>query len=295
MKRKDLQIDAIMKKKYITKFAWRKIFEFLKQCKDLYVITELKCKRFMEAIYWMARTGAQWRELPEKYGKWNTIFKRANEWSKKNIFEKLLDFCATDSDLEYIIIDSTIVRAHASAAGYGDQTEEGFGRSKGGFSSKIHAKVDALGNLLKVIITAGQRNDVTQADALLENVSSGSYIIADKGYDSEKLRLKILEKDCHSVIPSRSNRKNPFSYDKFIYENRFTVECFFSKAKYFRRIFSRYDKSLRNFKSFIFFVGVIIFLVGINRYNKMKKAISHIRASKEREETIRRRKSFNGV
>ncbi len=92
-----------MKKKYITKFAWRKIFEFLKQCKDLYVITELKCKRFMEAIYWMARTGAQWRELPEKYGKWNTIFKRANEWSKKNIFEKLLDFCATDSDLEYII------------------------------------------------------------------------------------------------------------------------------------------------------------------------------------------------
>ena len=76
--------------------------------------------------------------------------------SKKDIWNKLLQFCIQDPDLEYIMIDATIVRAHACAAGYGDTREEGLGRSKGGFTSKIHAKVDALGNPLKIIITPGK-------------------------------------------------------------------------------------------------------------------------------------------
>ena len=61
------------------------------------------------------------------------------------------------------------MRAHACAAGYGNQESAGLGRSMGGFTSKIHAKVDALGNLLKGIVTPGQRNELTQADTLLHN------------------------------------------------------------------------------------------------------------------------------
>jgi len=72
----------------------------------------------------MARTGAQWRELPDKYGQWNSVFARFNAWSKKRIWGKLLDFCAQDPDLEHVMIDATIVRAHACAAGYGDQKTE---------------------------------------------------------------------------------------------------------------------------------------------------------------------------
>ncbi len=60
----------------------------------------------------MARTGAQWRELPENYGKWNSVFKRFNEWSQKEVWSKLLEFCVEDPDLEYISIDATIVRTH---------------------------------------------------------------------------------------------------------------------------------------------------------------------------------------
>ena len=81
------------------------------------------------------------------------FFKCFNAWSKKNIWDKLLQFCVQDPDLEYIMIDATIVGAHACAASYGNQKDEGLGRSKGGFSSKIHAKVDALGNPLKFIVT----------------------------------------------------------------------------------------------------------------------------------------------
>ncbi len=180
-----------MEKEYIKKEAWSKILTFLQGCPKVYVGKEEKCKRFIESVFWMARTGAQWRELPDAYGKWNSVFKRFNEWSKNQVWDDLLKFCAQDPDLEYIIIDATILRAHACAAGYGDQETEGLGRSKGGFSCKLHVKVDSLGNLLQLIITAGQHNHITQADALLKDVA-GSYVIADKGYDSNELRANMI-------------------------------------------------------------------------------------------------------
>ena len=248
-----------MKKEYISEMAWSKIFHFLKSKKNIYIKTEAKIKCFIKAIFWMARTGAQWRELPEEYGKWNSVFRRFNEWAKKEIWESLLIFCTEDPDLEYVMIDATIVRAHACSAGYKNQNSEGLGRSKGGFTSKIHAVVDALGNPLKFSLTAGQRHDITQADALLDGIS-GAYVIGDKGYDSNHLRLKLFEQQCIPVIPSKSNSKNPYQYDKHIYKERHAVECFFSKMKFFRRVFSRFDKSAHNFLSFLSFVGAFIWL-----------------------------------
>ena len=132
-----------MKKEYINEVAWSKFFSYLQTCKNIYIGSESHCKTFIEAVYWIARTGAQWRELPEEYGKWNSVYKRFNEWSNKMIWIKLQEFLASDADLEYIILDATVVRAHACAAGYGEQDEQGLGRSKGGFTSKINVTVDA--------------------------------------------------------------------------------------------------------------------------------------------------------
>jgi len=248
-----------MKKEYISEMAWSKIFNFLKQQENIYIKAERDCKKFVEGTFWMARTGAQWRELPEKYGNWNSVFSRFNAWSKKHIWEKLLSFCAEDPDMEYVMIDATIVRAHACSAGYDQFTNEGLGRSKGGFTSKIHATVDALGNPLKFVVTPGQRNDITQADVLLKDVVK-SYVIADKGYDSIELRSKLIENNCVPVIPPRSNRKEQFHYDEHLYKERHAIECLFSKMKHFRRIFSRFDKSIRNFSSFLSFVGACLWL-----------------------------------
>lgn len=245
-----------MKKEYINEVAWIKIYSFLKGSKKVYVA---KSKNFLEAVYWLMRTGSQWRELHEAYGKWNTHYKRYNAWSKKGVFDDLLTFCAQDSDLEYISIDATIVRAHACSAGHGQQSIQGLGRSKGGFTTKIHAKVDALGNPLKFIITSGQTSDVTQAEALLIG-DSGSYVIGDKGYDSSSVRNVIKMKGSEPVIPSRSNAVTPYKYDKHIYKERHVIECFFSKMKYFRRVFSRFDKTARNYISALSFVGVMLWL-----------------------------------
>jgi len=248
-----------MKKHYINEIAWGKIYMFLRSLKNIRIKNKGRAKRFVEAIYWMCRTGAQWRELDSFYGKWNSIYKRFNAWSKKYVWENLLQYCIEDPDLEYIMIDATIVRAHACAAGYGNQDEEGLGRSKGGFTSKIHAKIDALGNPLKFIITPGQRNDCTQASTLLEDVYE-SDVMADKAYDSNDIRKQVADQNSNAVIPPKKNRIKQYDYDEYLYKERHVIECFFGKIKHFRRVFSRFDKSARNFTAFLSFVGAIIWL-----------------------------------
>ena len=250
-----------MKKEYINEASWSKILIFLKSVKNIYLGDENKCKTFMEGVYWMMRTGAQWRELPNEYGNWNTVFQRFNAWSKKDIWGALHIFCIEEPDLESIMIDATIVRAHACASGYkkGQQALQGLGRSKGGFTSKIHVKVDALGNPLQFINTPGQISDITQAKALTHDTKDCN-VLADKGYDADDLRSDLHKKGCTNVIPGRSNRILPIEYDKDIYKERHLVECFFSKMKQFRRVFSRFDKSMRNFMSFLSFVGACLWL-----------------------------------
>ncbi len=89
----------------------------MKTCPNIYIGQENDCRNFLEAVFWMTRSGSQWRLLPEKYGNWNTIYKRFARWSAAGIFEKLFDHLSADRDLEYLLIDSTIVRAHACSGG----------------------------------------------------------------------------------------------------------------------------------------------------------------------------------
>jgi len=168
---------------------------------------------------------------------------------------------ATEADFEHTMIDATIVRAHACSVGYGKDTgeQEALGRSKGGFTSKIHAFVDALGNPLKFILTAGQRNDITQALSLTQELKD-TILIADKGYDSNALIASLAANNCKAVIQPKKNRKEQREYDEYIYKERHLIECFFGKMKHFRRVFSRFDKSAEIFLSFLNFVGALIWL-----------------------------------
>lgn len=72
---------------------------------------------FVDAVLWIARTGAHWRELPVAFGEWNSVFQRYNRWSKAGVWERMFRALSGDPDFEYVMIDSTIVRAHQHAAG----------------------------------------------------------------------------------------------------------------------------------------------------------------------------------
>ncbi len=72
---------------------------------------------FVDAVLWVARAGAPWRDLPPDFGNWNSVFQRFRRWAKKGVWQRLFDALVEDPDFEYLIIDSTIVRAHQHAAG----------------------------------------------------------------------------------------------------------------------------------------------------------------------------------
>jgi len=74
-------------------------------------------RMFVEAVLWIARTGSPWRDLPEVFGKWNSVFVRFNRWSEGGVWQRLFRALADDPDFEYLIVDATIVRAHQHSAG----------------------------------------------------------------------------------------------------------------------------------------------------------------------------------
>jgi transposase len=96
---------------------WQKILPILLAHPNVYVGQEHECRRFLSAVLWIARSGAQWRLLPTEYGYWNTVYRRFGRWTEQGVFEHLHQVFAGEADMEHLLIDSTIIRAHLCAAG----------------------------------------------------------------------------------------------------------------------------------------------------------------------------------
>ena len=209
------------------------------------------------------RTGAPWRDLPEKHGKWNSVFNRYADWSDKNVWQQMHTNFIDDPDIEWLIIDSTVARAHPCAAGapkkQGGQAEQALGKSRGGFSTKVHVTVDALGNPLRFILTGGQASDSPQGINLLKGFDFEG-VIADRGYDADDILNFIAENEAHCVIPSKKNRTVQRETDWYTYKDRNLVECFIGRIKHLRRIFTRYEKYASRYMAFLSFAAALIWL-----------------------------------
>jgi len=137
---------------------------------------------------------------------------------------------------------------------------EALGRSRGGFTTKIHAAVDALGNPLFFILTPGQWSDIDQGEALIDPYDPDA-VVADKAYDSDEFIKRIELSGAEAVIPPRSNRKVQREIDRNLYKDRNKIERFFNRIKHYRRVATRYDKTSRNYLAFVQIAATMILLL----------------------------------
>jgi putative transposase len=119
--------------------------------------------------------------------------------------------------------------------------------------------VDGLGNPVRLRLTAGQRGDLTQAEALLEGLSPGA-VIADKAYDSDRFVGKVRAVGAEPVIPPLRCRKVLREYDRHTYKERNLAERFWNKVKQFRRVATRYEKTACNCLAFVHVASIIALL-----------------------------------
>ncbi len=102
---------------FLSTEQFERVYALLRGERKIHTKVRERERRFLEAVCWINRSGAQWRFLPREYGAWNSVYKRFARWDELGVWERLLAGVADDPDLQAVMIDATVVRAHACAAG----------------------------------------------------------------------------------------------------------------------------------------------------------------------------------
>ncbi|MDE9453691.1 IS5 family transposase [Xenorhabdus bovienii] len=200
---------------------------------------------FINAVFWILRTGSPWRDLPPDYGGWKNTHRRFCRWRDKGIWESLLEQLISEPDFEWLMIDASHIKVHPHAAG-AKGGNQGMERTKGGFNTKIHLAVDAHGMPDRVLITSGTTADCSQAEVLIAGMEAG-HLLADRGYDSDRIVEQAARQGMKVQIPCRKNRKLKREYDHELYRLRHLVENAFLHLKRWRGIATRYAKNSASF------------------------------------------------
>ncbi|MER8792212.1 IS5 family transposase [Mesorhizobium sp. M0983] len=245
----------------LTDFEWHVIEPLLP--KRPRGVPRVDDRRVLNGIFWVLRSGAPWRDVPERYGPRTTCYNRFVRWRKAGVWDRLVDAITKGHDGKVQMIDTSIVRVHQQGAtAKKGGRDHCLGRSRGGLTTKIHALVDAKGMPIKLMLTAGQMSDIASAADLITDLPEGAMLLADKGYDANALRNAVSERKAWANIPPKANRKDPICFSPFLYKDRNLVERFFNKAKQFRRIATRYDKLAENYLTALKLVAIRIWLRG---------------------------------
>ena len=206
----------------------------------------------VEAMLYRMRVGCPWRDLPVEFGFWHSIYQQFNRWSSKNKLMKVFKAIVQEPDLEWELIEGSVIRAHQHSCGALGEENEAIGKSVGGNTTKIHMAVDAFGLPIEFKLTGGEVHDAKAAPALIEKLPNADYTVADKEYDSEEIRNQIRDRLSIPVIPRKKNSKTGNAdVDWGLYNYRHLVENIFARLKDFRAIATRYDKLKRNYASML--------------------------------------------
>ncbi|MGY5014682.1 IS5 family transposase [Streptomyces sp. 900105755] len=196
-------------------------------------------RRVINGILFRERTGIPWRDLPERFGRWKTVYERHRRWSADGTWDRILQAVQADADAEGRIdwsmvgVDSTSCRAHQHAAGARRKTprtpkkrstprqhrpDEGLGRSRGGLTSKVHLASDGGCRPLALLVTPGQWGDAPQMIPVLERVhvartgqgrprTRPDRLSADKAYSSRRNRRYLRRRHIKHTIPEPKNQR----------------------------------------------------------------------------------------
>jgi transposase len=213
-------------------------------------------REVLNDILWVLRTGAPWKDLPDRYPSYQTCHRRFYYWTKAGVFRRIVKELAADLqklggiDLREAFIDGSFV----SAKKRGDAV----GRTKRGKGSRIMAIADASSLPVSVCLARASPHEVTLAEMALDSLfvtGMPEKLIGDKAYDSDDLDENILKQyGVEMIAPHRRGRKKPETQDGRKlrrYKRRWKVERLFAWLQNFRRLVVRYERHLGNFLAFL--------------------------------------------
>jgi transposase len=177
-------------------------------------------RRVLNGIFWVLRSGAPWRDLPNAFGPYTTCYNRFVRWGRAGVWARIMNALAGAHDTAVQMIDTSIVRVHQHGACIMRNRQQSMGRSRGGLTSKIHAVVDTNGLPVRLALTAGEAHDNRLAGKLLSRLTSETMLLADRGYDADWIRVLAAKKGAWANIPPRCNRKEPICFSPYLYRAR---------------------------------------------------------------------------
>jgi transposase len=190
----------------LTDFEWAAIRSFLPNKPR--GIPRVDDRRVLNGIFWVLRSGAFWRDLPETYGPRTTCYNRFVRWRQAGIWDRIMDALAAGHDAAVQMIDTSAVRVHQHGACIADNNHQDMGRLRGGLTSKIHALVDTNGLPVQLGLP-GEAHDNRLCPELLAGLQPRSMLLADRGYDADWIRALVNQQGARANIPPKRNRKEP--------------------------------------------------------------------------------------
>ena len=217
-------------------------------------------RRVLNGIFWVLRSGAPWRDLPDNFGPYTTCYNRFVRWRRAGVWGAIMNALAATHDAAVQMIDTSIIRVHQHAACIARNRRQSMGRSRGGLTSKIHALVDTNGLPIRLALTAGEAHDNRLAGKLLSRLKSGTMLLADRGYDADWIRALAAERGVWANIPPRCNRNDPTCLSSHLYRARMWSRGSSIRIKQCRRVSTRYDKLAANYLAFIQLASIRLWL-----------------------------------